>query len=151
MEETTNSNILEEIQFEMNLEPVSSGVRFANYIIDLIVFYAIMFLIGLIWGVIALQTGTTPNLEMGKFEQYFLSIALYVLIYSIIEGVTKGRTVGKLVTGTVALKEDGSPITFTDALLRSLCRIIPFEPFSAFGYRPWHDKFSNTIVVKKIK
>lgn len=150
MEETTNDNILEDIQYEINLEPVSPGIRFANYIIDLIAFYAIMFLIGIIWGLAALNTGATIS-DLGKLEQYVLSITLYLLIYSIMEGATKGRTLGKLVTGTIALKEDGSPITFGDAFLRSLCRLIPFEPFSAFGYRPWHDKFTNTIVVKKMK
>ena len=40
MEETTNASILEDIQHEIILEPVSPGIRFANYIIDLIVFYA---------------------------------------------------------------------------------------------------------------
>jgi hypothetical protein len=39
-------------------------------------------------------------------------------------------------------------LTFKDALLRSLCRLIPFEVFSGFGV-PWHDSLTNTMVVKK--
>jgi hypothetical protein len=32
-------------------------------------------------------------------------------------------------------------------LLRTLCRIVPFEPFSAFGGHPWHDKWTRTYVI----
>lgn len=151
MEETTNQGLLEDIQYEINLEPVSPGIRFANFIIDLIIFYAGIFVIALVWVMIAINNGSNPVLNLGMGEQYLFSYVLYFLFYSIIEGASKGRTVGKLITGTVVLKDDGSPITFADAMMRSLCRLIPFEPFSAFGYHPWHDRFSKTIVVKKMK
>ena len=151
MEETTNAGILEDIQHEINLEPVSPGIRFANFIIDLITFYAGVFLISLVWALIVISNGSRPALNLGTAEQYLLSYVLYFLFYSIIEGASKGRTVGKLCTRTVVLKEDGSSITFNDAMMRSLCRLIPFEPFSAFGYHPWHDSFSKTIVVKKMR
>ncbi len=40
-------------------------------------------------------------------------------------------------------------IDWKDALLRSLCRLIPFEAFSYFGGNLWHDKLTKTIVIKK--
>lgn len=146
---TTTSGFLDDIQQEIHLVPVSPGLRFANYIIDLIVFYGLLFLVGIVWGIIAVNGGTEPNFKMGMATQYILLIGLYVLYYIIGETASKGRTVGKLITGTMVVKEDGSSITFSDAILRTLARLIPFEPFSAFGYRPWHDSLTKTMVVKK--
>jgi hypothetical protein len=60
-----------------------------------------------------------------------------------------GRTIGKLSTNTIAITQDGTPFTFKHALVRSICRSIPFEQFSALGYMPWHDSLSKTAVVKK--
>jgi uncharacterized RDD family membrane protein YckC len=60
----------------------------------------------------------------------------------------RGQTLGKLFTGTRAIRTDGEELTFKDALLRSLCRLIPFEVFSGFGV-PWHDSLTITMVVKK--
>ena len=69
--------------------------------------------------------------------------------------IFKRRTIGKFVTGTKAVNTDGSKMEPKTILLRSLCRIVPFEPFSALGNpsRPWHDKWSKTYVidVKKIE
>jgi len=151
MEETTNDNILEDIQYEINLEPVSPGIRFANFIVDLITIYAVTFVITFVGTLIVISNGSRHAFNLGIVEQLALAIVLRFLFYSIIEGVSKGRTVGKLATGTIVLREDGSPITFKDAMIRTLCRFIPFEIFSAFGYRPWHDSLSKTIVVKKMK
>ena len=64
------------------------------------------------------------------------------------EKLFKGYTVGKLITGTRAIREDGKELTFKNAILRSLSRMVPFEPFSAFGGSPWHDRWTKTRVIK---
>jgi hypothetical protein len=40
---------------------------------------------------------------------------------------------------------------FGTMVLRSLCRLIPFEPFSFLGSdaRGWHDSITKTRVVRK--
>jgi uncharacterized RDD family membrane protein YckC len=86
---------------------------------------------------------------MPVLVQYLLTYTLLVGLYTFLETVTKGRTIGKMVTKTRAITEDGSTISFSDALKRSLIRCIPFEPFSAFSGRPWHDKWSNTKVIRE--
>jgi uncharacterized RDD family membrane protein YckC len=62
---------------------------------------------------------------------------------------TKGRTLGKLITGTAAVKDDGTALTFKDVLLRSVCRLIPFEPISILFGGFWHDTLAHTMVIKK--
>ena len=75
-------------------------------------------------------------------------IVNYLVYYTLCEKLFRGQTLGKLITGTKSLRTDGEELTFKDALLRSLCRLVPFEVFSGFGV-PWHDSWTNTMVVKK--
>jgi uncharacterized RDD family membrane protein YckC len=56
--------------------------------------------------------------------------------------------VGKLITGSKVVRHDGTAIDWKDAVVRTLCRFIPFEAFSALGTYPWHDQLSKTKVVK---
>jgi len=153
--EPTNPDLLQEFEHTADLTPVSPGLRFVNYLIDLIAFYALAFIVGMLYAVIV-----TPNDYSGQVSDesgtlQLLMLFAWILImggyYTLFEFFAKGRTLGKMATGTVAVREDGSNLSFKDALLRTLCRFIPFEPFTAFGYRPWHDSMTRTFVIKKRK
>jgi uncharacterized RDD family membrane protein YckC len=61
------------------------------------------------------------------------------------------RTPGKWVFGTVVVNESGGKPSFGRVLKRTFSRFIPFEPFSFFGERGWHDSLSDTLVVRKRK
>lgn len=137
-------DLLTDLNTDINLEPVSAGVRFVNYIVDIIAFYALIFLIAIAFGSIA------PAEDILVYLYLFVFV-IFLGYYIIMEGALGGRTFGKMVTGTKAIREDGAPLTWKDALVRTLLRMIPFEPFSALGGHPWHDKWSKTVVVKNRK
>ena len=62
-----------------------------------------------------------------------------------------GRTLGKLITGTIVVNENGKKPDFGTVFKRSLCRLIPFNAIS-FLFNPglgWHDSISDTYVVNK--
>lgn len=154
--EQTNPDLLQEFENQVDLTPVSPGLRFVNYLIDLVAFYALSFVFATLFFVGAAGAGAydsaynDPEAD-GQLAFTFTYILIVLAYYTLFEYFAKGRTLGKMATGTVAVKEDGSNLTFKDAFLRSLCRFIPFEPFSAFGYRPWHDSITKTLVIKKPK
>lgn len=77
----------------------------------------------------------------------FKGVFLQFLYYFILEYTFK-TTIGKLYTGTKVVNQDG---TVSHAIFfRTVCRLIPFEPFSfLFGKQGWHDQFSKTIVIDK--
>lgn len=54
-----------------------------------------------------------------------------------------------LLLKTKVINEAGEAPDFKEALLRSLCRLIPFDAFSFLGSdgRGWHDSITNTYVV----
>jgi uncharacterized RDD family membrane protein YckC len=79
-----------------------------------------------------------------------LALALLIAFtyYLVLETATQGRSLGKWITSTVATRDNGEPISVRDAAVRSLCRLIPFEPLSVLAGQPWHDSFSHTRVVR---
>lgn len=131
-----------------------AGIRFLNYLIDTITFYILSAIIGVIGGIVMVSTGTTFSADSGGAVQLlFLFAFLFIIIlyYTVLEG-SKGKTLGKLITKTKVVTEDGDPITYKQAFLRTLTRFVPFEPFSAFfGLTMWHDQWTRTVVVKDKK
>ena len=131
--------------------PADKGLRFANLIIDTIGFYGLIFLMGMLLALTAPEMFADENDVSASLTLNLFALVIYILYFMLLEGLFKGKTLGKLITGTRAVKEDGSSITMGDAFKRALSRLVPFEPFSALGDRPWHDKWTDTVVVKEYK
>ena len=117
------------------------GRRFWNYVID----------------AIAVQLGSTavtvvvvavwPDLLSNFFVSFAFGTALYAAYFGLFEAAF-GRTPAKWITGTRVVARDGSTPTLDAIALRTLVRLIPFEPFSfLFANSGWHDRMSETRVV----
>jgi len=136
--------------FEVDLQLASAGKRFANYLIDLVVFYLVtVLLFALYYVMVTPQEYAASTNSIDSLTDRLVSMLMYGIISGIVEGLFKGKSLGKLITGTRAVNTDGTNISFKTALLRGLSRIVPFEPFSALGgpSNPWHDKWTNTYVI----
>lgn len=133
------------------------GQRFVNYLIDnLLMRFALSYLtgtvVGALLGILFPEYMNRIIVEQTSWDLLVLSYAVaivnYLFYYTICEKAFRGYTLGKLISGTRAIREDGGELTFKDAILRTLSRLVPFEAFSAFGARPWHDSWTKTIVIK---
>jgi len=126
--------------------PVDKGLRFANYLIDAIVLYAFGFAQGI--GLVVFGGDAGIAFLEGPVGS-FIGIPTMIAYYIILEATT-GRTLGKFVTGTKVVNENGDRPSFGQVLGRSFARLIPFEAFSFFGTptRGWHDSLPGTYVVK---
>lgn len=150
-ESTTEYSIFE--QEEIPFEHATTGQRFVNFLIDSIVVYALFF--GVIF-ILAMFSPTFANMLINsdndtgsKLMVQLVAVIVMVLAYVLIEGLFKGKSLGKLITKTRAVQEDGhNLITWKQVFLRSISRVVPFETLSGFSGHPWHDKWSKTIVVK---
>lgn len=143
------THLLSEVEREINLQPAPLGKRFLNLLIDVIGIWMFVFIIAIALGFASAGGSDSYTDDSDLLFQNFIVYLFYLAYYTLIEGFTKGRSLGKLITGTVAVRADGSALTWKDAFLRSLCRLVPFETLSAFGRMPWHDKWTKTMVVKK--
>lgn len=140
----SNIDHLSEFEASQNLQRASKGARFANYLLDLILFYVIEFIIGLL-----LASSDYTGSEDTQLGLSLLFLLGFVFYYAICEVSFKGKTFGKLITRTKVIKTDGTPLSWGDGLKRSFSRIVPFEPLSIFfgDGEMWHDSWSDTIVV----
>jgi uncharacterized RDD family membrane protein YckC len=122
----------------------SKGKRLGNFLIDNVVMSVAS---GIAGAVLAL--GGSAEFLLNPLLSYGFGLLVHCGYYLVTEG-TSGRTVGKLLTGTKVVTEDGGRPAFGAILLRSLIRLIPFEPFSFLGPQltGWHDRWSNTRVVE---
>ena len=145
------TSILDDIQ--ESYEMTTTGKRFANYLIDMFSFYAVFFIIGIILALVAPETLEIFEDESTsfKFAERIFSMLCYGLYMSLVEGLFKGKTLGKLITKTKAVNEDGTTISWSTAFKRGFSRIVPFEVFSGFSGYPWHDKWTKTYVVNEKK
>ncbi len=122
--------------------------RFSHYFLDAIIIMAIDFLIVIVMNAVAaspLGLSATVILGVAFAPTGWLVVFAY---YSFFEWKF-GSTPGKMVFGRVVLMKNGTLPDAQTALTRSLVRFIPFEAFSCFNDRGWHDRFSDTYVVSK--
>jgi uncharacterized RDD family membrane protein YckC len=131
----------------------TASVRFINYVIDTIIQYTLIFGLALLVGFLGELVGSGGILDwlsdLSGIGEYLLGAIIMLSYYMLLETYLS-QTVGKFVTRTIVVMEDGSKPGAGTILKRTLCRLIPFDglTFLSSG-RGWHDTIPNTYVVKK--
>jgi len=131
--------------------------RLLNLFIDICAICVIFLLMGLIAGIFAAfgyygMLNWITNLD-GLTDRIFTTFVM--VMYLFIMEVSTQRTVGKFITGTMVVTEDGSKPEARNIIIRAFCRVLGIEAFSFLSAYPrgWHDSASDTYVVdaKKYK
>ena len=131
--------------------PASSGRRLANLLLDYVGYLLLSFVVGFAIALIEALIGTEGAIE--RVPDLLFGIVIY-LIYYIPQEALSGKTLAKLITGTRVVSVVGTRPTWKQIVGRTFSRMIPFEPFSFLrGGNPvgWHDRLSNTRVIKDRK
>ncbi|MEQ1800120.1 MAG: RDD family protein [Lacibacter sp.] len=145
----SGTDLLTDMQYQ--IVQASTGKRFANFLID-----RVLFLLVFVGGTYALALSNPEafswidDSSIGfNIIDRLITLILYGLFMFACEALFRGKSLGKLITGTRAVNQDGTPITIQTALMRGLSRMVPFEAFSALGTPsfPWHDKWTDTYVI----
>ena len=143
--------VVDAVQVPQAIHTAGRWRRFFNWLIDKVaISLASVLVFGLIYAFGGEEVGAWLD-GMNRFEEYATGLPIYVGYYLAMESLF-GVTVGKLCTGTRVVDENGHAIGFRQALLRSLCRLIPFDAFSVLmsddqTIRGWHDSLPRTYVV----
>lgn len=161
MEETNytlpQNSLTEELNAEILYEYATTWQRFFNWLIDnLLMRFGLSYLtgtaVGMLLGLLApeyiLKISENPERIDLYLIGYLIGVVNYLIYYTICEKGFRGYTLGKAITGTRAIREDGGELTLKDAFLRTVSRIVPFEVLSGFGGHPWHDTWTKTMVIK---
>jgi uncharacterized RDD family membrane protein YckC len=146
-----NNEILDNVNFDETEEPTvylelaSNTKRFLNLLIDSFILRFIILFIGFI--VISTIVSDPSDSFVGLIV-ILVTLFSYFMYYWLCESFLGGRTLGKLITGTKVLSQDGSPARPEVIFTRTLIRIVPFEVFSIFTSNGlWHDDWSETMVI----
>lgn len=136
-------------RFEMArtaLLPCYSDRRLLNFFIDYAFYMLFSVLIFEMIGIVSGQEAIQPIRDLPGLLSVFVSMSAYYIGFE----STTGRTPAKFITGTRVVTVDGKKPSFGQIVIRTLCRLIPFEAFSFLGKFPqgWHDRFSQTMVVR---
>lgn len=125
------------------MKTADKGTRLGNLLIDFFVFFILaMFHLTPLFTIF-------PTLDDNStfFNVYFSF--LYFSYYFFFE-YTLGRTPGKYITQTMVVTFNGNKPSLKSIVIRSICRLIPYDSFSyIFGFTGLHDTISRTTVVYK--
>ena len=136
--------------------------RFMAFGFDQILLLLLM-AIFVVSGFIAAQVGSGPK-GMSFLKQARVIIPMILpmaavlwIAYFTFFHVAWGQTVGKMIYRVRTVQKNGQPLTYPQALLRTLCYLVSALPlFLGFFWagftsskRSWHDLISGTIVVRE--
>ncbi|MGQ7870210.1 RDD family protein [Sunxiuqinia sp. sy24] len=128
----------------MGTKNVSRRIRFLSFLVDFILFS----LIGIF--ILILLKSYTPFLSgLNDLNDKIIILVLYFAYYFLFELIIQS-TPGKLLTKTKVISQDNAPASARAILIRSLLRIVPFEPISILLYEnklAWHDRLSKTKII----
>ena len=126
----------------VSFEESSRWQRFGHLIIDR------LFCILIFSPVLYYFLNAKYDFESERFMVLFSFLLCYLIYFPFFEGLL-GATPAKILTGTRVTDEYGNKPKFGSVMIRTLSRLVPFEPFSFLGGRGWHDGWSNTYVLRE--
>lgn len=145
MDQDFNAKNTPENTYDESMPTAAPGfLRLLNYMID-------CFFLAMLASVII--TAYFPQALQEPASGVFIGV-IYTLqfVYYFFFEMFFGRTLAKVLTRTYVTTEFNEKPALSAIFIRTLCRYIPFEYFSFLGNGiGWHDKFSNTYVVRAPK
>ncbi|RXG16050.1 putative RDD family membrane protein YckC [Leeuwenhoekiella aestuarii] len=122
----------------------SSGMRFTNFLIDFVIFVLLVLIASLALDSVFVTTNNNLLQAIG----YGMILLIFLAYYGLSEYFFQ-KTAGKYITKTIVVTESGNKPDGKTILIRTLCRLIPFDRLSyLIVKRGLHDRFSKTRVIK---
>jgi len=127
--------------FDFELRHVGPSIRFVNFLLDVIAIFIVYVIASLI---------VMPFFILWIFP-FLVFVGVFVGYYIVMESQFQ-KTLGKMVTKTKVVTLNDEKPTLGDIVVRSFCRLIPFDRFSyLFVRNGFHDSISSTTVVSDNK
>jgi uncharacterized RDD family membrane protein YckC len=152
--ENADENLWDDALYEQealeHLQP-PAAVRFVHLLADSMAVLVCYYVFAFAAYYLMIQTDYWFKLFTYAYFMQITIVVFYVLYMVLMEGFAGGQTLGKLITRYRVVRNDGTPPSLKQILLRTLIRFVPFECLSVFLFDRkgmWHDRWSRTFVVK---
>lgn len=140
-----------EVKSKIHYKNASIGKRITNYCIDILSIGLIEFVIAVILLIFySIDSELYSLVFINDIGRILFVILLNIIYYTLFESIS-GKSLGKYITRTKVINLNGEKTVWTIILLRSVCRLIPFDQLSFLvsNEKGWHDKLSKTIVIEE--
>lgn len=133
------------LQVNIMNRQVSLGIRFTHAMIDGVIILLVA------WGITWLAKQTVSLYTWYRIPTMYFNLGFAILsigYYTLMETFT-GKTIAKILTKTSVVNYEGKRPALMVVLVRTIIRVVPFEPLSFFNREAsgWHDKATETIVI----
>lgn len=132
------------------IRSIATGPRLGQFIIDSIAFQIIIYIVEYLSKLLIELNDYSVSFNLTiQLISGIVLILLYPALYAFCEYKWQ-KTPGKFLTKTIVIDEYGNKPDLRTIVLRSLIRMVPFEPISCYGDKyshGWHDRWSKTWVV----
>ncbi|MEZ4951919.1 MAG: RDD family protein [Saprospiraceae bacterium] len=139
----------EEYVAKRPIKALVQNARFGHFIIDLIN-DCYLYIVSYIFELLTSLTNFSVSLNLTiELISSIVILLLYPALYAFCENKWQ-KTPGKYLTKSLVIDEYGNKPELRAIILRSLLRLVPFEPFSCYGdnySNGWHDRWAKTWVV----
>lgn len=138
----------------MPVPTITGWARFGHYLLDTVFYYffatiaAIPIVVILMLFGVSIDELSEDGTMMSIVDRLFSWLVFYPGYYLLFES-TMQSSPAKIIFGRIVVNEYGEKPSFVTILKRSYARIVPFEAFSCFNDRGWHDNWSDTYVMRK--
>jgi uncharacterized RDD family membrane protein YckC len=121
--------------------------RVVNMLIDTVAVYILMALMAFVYGYLTVQTGAAFSIV-----SFYIVLAAVFFGYYVLMELTWQQTIGKFATKTKVVDLTGGKPGFNAIVIRTCCRLIPFEAFTfLLTDNGFHDRLSDTTVIRDKK
>lgn len=110
----------------LDLPPAGLGTRAASGLIDVLVTVVSVILVAIV--LFVATSGSSDALVRGAFV--LVMVTCFLVVPTTLETLTRGRTLGKLALGLRTVRDDGGPISFHHAFVRTLVGFVEIYAFS---------------------
>lgn len=129
------------------------GRRCVNFVVDSLCIYTVSELvIPAVW-LLGVEKQFIPEIDFELLQSSPEFFPFVLLAFYLFFEWRVGRTPGKFLTNTCIVTSDGARPGFWRLVLRSACRLVPFNVISIYlgaDRRSWHDLISDTCVVVRV-
>jgi uncharacterized RDD family membrane protein YckC len=110
----------------LDLPPAGLGTRAASGLIDV----AVTLVSVLVVALLLLVATVDSSAALMKAAWVLVTVICFLVVPTTIETLTRGRTLGKLALGLRTVRDDGGPISFHHAFVRSLVGFVEVYAFT---------------------
>ena len=131
-------------------KPASKFKRLFNLVVDYCFVFVLLIVVFFVLILAGAEEWVPTREHSEELTRQVISVGALFIYYVITEYFWSGKSLGKFITRTKVIMQNGDSPNLKAVLYRAFTRFIPFEFLSLLvDNQTWHDRLSGTIVIEE--